>query len=196
MVFTLTFGDCPLAFFDNDTLSIKGILPLLELLFTLILFLCFCGNISLAPNATTTRAMIVTILYRLEGQPAVGGMNPFNDVENGKWFTDAIVWANQKGIVDGYGNRKFGPTDYITREQFAAIMYRYAQFKGYDTSKSADLSAYTDAASVSSWAIAPIKWANAENLITGRSATTLVPKGNATRAEAAAILKRFIENIK
>ncbi|MBR0105180.1 MAG: S-layer homology domain-containing protein, partial [Firmicutes bacterium] len=148
-----------------------------------------------APNVTTSRAMIVTILYRLEGQPVVTGENPFDDVPIGVWYDSAVMWANANGIVEGYGNGKFGPKDLITREQFAAIMYRYANFKGYDTSKTADLRTYADVSDISDWAVPAVKWANAENLITGRTATTLVPRGNATRAEAAAILMRFIENI-
>ena len=152
------------------------------------------GNNMFDPQGTTTRAMIVTILYRLEGQPDVSGSSPFDDVASGQWYTDAVIWANANGIVLGYGNGKFGPNDLITREQFAAIMYRYANFKGYDTSKAADLSGYTDAGSISGYAVEAMKWANAENLITGRTATTLVPRGEATRAEAAAILMRFINS--
>ena len=149
-----------------------------------------------APNATITRAMIVTILYRLEGSPAVSGTIPFSDVSAGKWYTDAVIWGSENGIVEGYGNGKFGPMDNITREQFAAIMYRYAKFKGYNTGKTADLSGYKDASSISGYALPAMKWSNAEGLITGRTAETLVPKGNTTRAEAAAIITRFIENVK
>ena len=149
-----------------------------------------------APNVTTSRAMIVSILHRLEGEPAASGKASFDDVVAGSWYADAVAWAEEHNIVEGYGNGKFGPNDLITREQFAAILYRYANFKGYNTSKSADLSGYADASAISDWALAAMKWANAEKLITGRTATTLVPKGEATRAEAAAILKRFIENVK
>lgn len=150
----------------------------------------------LAPEVTTSRAMIVTILYRLEGRPAVSGSSPFDDVAEGLWYTDAVKWAEANEIVEGYGNGKFGPNDLITREQFAAIMYRYASFKGYDVSKLADLSGYADASAISDWALAAMQWAAAEGLIAGRTTTTLVPGGNATRAEAAAILMRFIENVK
>ena len=145
------------------------------------------------PNGTTTRSMIVTILYRLEGQPAVSGTNPFDDVTEGQWYTDAVIWANENGIVEGYGRGQFGPSDTITREQFASILYRYASFKSWDISKEADLSSYEDASSISSWAEAAMKWANAEGLITGRTDTALAPEGNTTRAEAAAILMRAIE---
>lgn len=148
------------------------------------------------PNGVTTRAMLVTILYRLEKEPAVSGKNPFADVKSDQWYTDAVIWAASNGIVKGYGNGKFGPADTLTREQFAAILHRYAAYKGYDTSKRAALSTYTDAASISVWARDAMQWANAEELIIGRTETTLVPKGSATRAEAAAILMRFLETAK
>jgi len=144
------------------------------------------------PNTAINRAMLVTILYRLEGEPAVNYKNTFNDVAENQWYTDAVIWASENGIVSGYGGGLFGPTDNITREQFAAILYRYAAIKGYDTNATADVSSYTDATSISSWAVTAMKWANAEGLITGRTATTLDPSGDATRAEAAAILMRFI----
>ena len=148
------------------------------------------------PNTATSRAMLVTILYRLEGEPAINSENSFSDVTNNKWYTDAVIWASENGIVGGYGSGLFGPTDNITREQFATILYRYAQFKGYDISATADLSGYADASSISSWAEAAMEWANAEGLITGRTATALAPSGNTSRAEAAAILMRFIESVK
>ena len=148
-----------------------------------------------APNDPVTRAMLVTILYRLEGRPAVTATSPFDDVADGRWYADAVIWASANGIVGGYGNGRFGPADNITREQLAAIMYRYSAFKGFDTSRTADLSAYTDASEISDWAAAAMQWANAEELITGRTATTLVPQGNATRAEAAAILMRYVGNV-
>ena len=148
------------------------------------------------PNGVTTRAMLVTILYRLEKEPAVSGKNPFADVKADQWYTDAVLWANANGIVKGYGNGKFGPADTLTREQFATILHRYAAYKGYDTSKRAALTAYTDAATISPWAKDAMQWANAEELIIGRTETTLAPKGSATRAEAAAILMRFLETAK
>ena len=150
---------------------------------------------SFEPDAATSRAMLVTILYRLEGEPTVNSANPFRDITDHQWYSDAVIWASENGIVSGYGSGLFGPTDHITREQFATILYRYAQFKGYDISATADLSSYTDASSINSWAEAAMKWACAEGLISGRTATTLVPAGNATRAEAAAILMRFIESV-
>ena len=147
------------------------------------------------PEAPATRAMLVTILHRLEGEPGAGGASPFADVPEDRWYTDAVIWANRNGIVEGYGDGNFGPGDTVTREQFAAILYRYAKWKGYDVSRSADLSGYADAAAISPWALEAMKWANAAGLITGRTETDLVPAGKATRAETAAILMRFLEDV-
>lgn len=146
------------------------------------------------PNSTTTRGMIVTMLYRLENEPTAASAG-FTDVAAGQWYTDAVNWAAANNIVNGYGDSQFGPTDTITREQMAAILYRYAQYKGYDVTASADLSAYTDAASVSSYAVSAMQWAVGEGLINGVTNTTLVPGGSATRAQVAAILMRFCENV-
>ena len=148
-----------------------------------------------APDATLNRAMLATILYRLEGKPAVQTKNTYTDVAAGTWYTDAVIWASENGIVTGYGNGKFGPTDNITREQMAVMLYRYAAYKNYDVTNASDLQGFIDMQSISAWALNAIKWANAEKLINGRTAQTIVPGGNATRAEAAAILMRFRENI-
>jgi hypothetical protein len=148
-----------------------------------------------SPNTHTTRAMLVTVLYRLEGKPAVTEANGFTDVEAGQWYTDAIIWANAHDIVTGYGDRLFGTNDPITREQMAAILYRYASFKKHDTAKTTDLAAYTDAGGTASYALSAMQWANAEDLITGRTATILAPTDTATRAEVATILMRFVENV-
>jgi hypothetical protein len=154
-----------------------------------------------SPNANLTRAMLVTILYRYDHPgasttPPMEGNKTFSDVEAGGWYTDAVIWASANGIVTGYGDGKFGPNDNITLEQFAAILYRYAQKKGFDASKTTDLSAYTDTGQISAYALEAMKWANATDLITGRTQTTLAPLGTATRAEAATLLMRFIELIK
>ncbi|MCF0122534.1 MAG: S-layer homology domain-containing protein [Ruminiclostridium sp.] len=149
-----------------------------------------------SPNLTTTRGMVVSMLYRLESAPAVSGKCPFSDVMSGGYYEDAITWAAENGIVGGYSDGRFGPDDNITREQMAAILYRYAQYKGYDVSESADISKYTDSGVASVYAVNPLKWANAKGLITGTTATTIAPGGEATRAQAAAILHRFCENIK
>ena len=142
-----------------------------------------------------TRAMLVTVLYRLEGEPAVYGSNAFSDVAEGLWYSDAVLWAARNGIVTGYTNGEFGVNDNITREQMAAILYRYAQYKGYDVTDRDDLSGYADAPAISAYAVEALSWANAEGLVNGRTADTLAPAGTATRAEVAAIFHRFVENI-
>lgn len=148
-----------------------------------------------APNATTTRAMIVTILYRLEGSPAVIGTSAFVDVPAGQWYTDAVNWAAANQIVKGTSATTFAPNDSITREQMAAILYRYAQYKGYDVTKKADLSGYSDNGQVSAYAKDALAWANAAKLINGVTNTTLAPQGNATRAQVSAILHRFCDGV-
>ena len=148
-----------------------------------------------SPDLTTTRGMIVTILYRMENEPAGTGPTAFTDVAAAQYYANAVAWAAQNGIVSGTTATTFAPNSAITREQMAAILYRYAQFKGYDVSAKADLSVYTDAASVGAYAVDAMAWANGAGLITGTSATTLTPAGNATRAQVAAILMRFGENI-
>ena len=148
-----------------------------------------------APNATTTRAMIVTILYRLEGSPAVTGTSSFVDVPAGQWYTDAVNWAAANQIVKGTSATTFAPNDSITREQMAAILYRYAQYKGYDVTKKADLSGYSDNGQVSAYAKDALAWANAAKLINGVTNTTLAPQGNATRAQVSAILHRFCDGV-
>jgi hypothetical protein len=146
------------------------------------------------PNATMTRAMLVTVLYRMEGTPAITGTNSFTDVEDGQWYTDAVIWASANGIVGGYGGGIFGTNDAITREQLAAILYNYAKYKNYDVTKTTDLTAYTDITSVDSWAINAMQWAVSLGLITGTTDTTLDPIGSASRAQVATILMRFIES--
>ena len=151
------------------------------------------GEGRFSPDLTTSRAMIVTILYRLEGSPAVSGGATFSDVAAGGWYADAVAWASANGIVTGYANGSFGPDDTITREQMAAILYRYARYKGQDLSAQAGLDSYADAAQVSAYAADAMEWAVGSGLITGTSATTLSPAGSATRAQAAVILARFCQ---
>mgnify|MGYP004483115705 FL=1 len=145
------------------------------------------------PDSTLNRAMMVTMLYRMTGSPAVSGNSVFSDVPSGKWYSDAVQWASVNGVVNGVGKDRFAPDTQITREQMASMMMRYAQFKQYSTGKSADLSAFNDAGSISSWALESMKWANAAGLINGRTASTIAPQDTATRAEAATILMRFCE---
>lgn len=144
-----------------------------------------------SPNADMTRAMLVTALYRLEGKPITPAVSSYTDVEEGQWYTDAVEWASASNLVGGYGNGLFGTNDFVTREQIASILYRYAVYKKYDVTVSADLTTYTDAPGISSWANEAVRWANEESLITGRTALTLVPGGRASRAEVATILMRF-----
>ena len=152
-------------------------------------------NNQFAPEHTTTRAQLVTILYRLEGQPAVTGESGFTDVEADTWYTDAVVWAAANGIVNGVSDTRFAPGDEITRQQMAAILYRYAEAKGYDVTDSADLSGYSDAETIQAYAQIPMAWACAQGLIQGFEDGTLRPAGNATRAQIATILMRFCQTV-
>lgn len=146
------------------------------------------------PNNTTTRGMIVAILYRLEGSPDAGLSN-FTDVLPTAYYASAVAWASANGIVNGYSDGTFRPNNPITREQMAAFLYRYAGYKGRDISARADLNGYLDAAQIAGYAVEPIQWANAQGLINGTSSTTLSPAGNATRAQVAVILTRFAQNV-
>lgn len=152
------------------------------------------GDGQFSPNATTTRAMIVTILHRLELEPAASASD-FADVASGSYYANAVSWAASNNIVNGISSSSFAPNTAITREQLATILYRYASFKGYAVTASNALDNYTDAAQISSYATTAMQWANAEGLITGSTGMALNPKGNATRAEVATILMRFCENV-
>ena len=148
-----------------------------------------------SPESTTTRAQVVTVLYRLAGQPAADWANPFWDVPASAWFHDAVTWAWENDITGGVSSTHFGAGNAVTREQLATFLYRYAQDQGYDTSARADLSGYSDAGLVSSYATQALSWANATGLITGTTATTLSPQGSATRAQVATILSRFCQDV-
>lgn len=152
------------------------------------------SDTTFSPNASMTRAMLVTVLYRLEGQPTVSGRSGFSDVKLNSYYEDAVTWAADNGIVNGTGATTFSPNTNVTREQMAAILYRYAQYKQYGTTASAGLNGFSDAAKVSAYAKAPLSWAVAEKLVNG-SEGRLLPTGNATRAQVAAILHRFVENV-
>ena len=153
------------------------------------------GDSLFAPNSETTRAQLVTILYRLAGEPEPGGDSGFSDVAAGIWYTDAVAWAAANGIVNGVSETEFAPGKDITREQLATILFRYAESKGYDVSTRADLSAYPDADQIQSYAAESVAWAVAEGLIQGFEDNTLRPAGNATRAQIATILMRFCEGV-
>ena len=148
-----------------------------------------------SPESTTTRAQVVTVLYRLAGQPAADWENPFWDVPASAWFHDAVTWAWENDITGGVSSTHFGAGNAVTREQLATFLYRYAQDQGYDTSARADLSGYSDAGLVSSYATEALSWANATGLIIGTTATTLSPQGSATRAQVATILSRFCQDV-
>lgn len=152
------------------------------------------SDTTFSPNAAMTRAMLVTVLYRLEGEPAVSGRSGFSDVTFNSYYEDAVTWAADNGIVNGTSITTFSPNANVTREQMAAILYRYAQYKKYNTAASSSLNSFTDQASVSGYATASLEWAVAEKLVNG-SAGKLMPTGNATRAQVAAILHRFVENV-
>lgn len=152
------------------------------------------GSYTFSPNGTTSRAMLVTILWRLQGEPYVSGYG-FNDVKSSAYYYDAVRWAARYGIVEGYEGNVFKPDDAITREQFAAILYRYADYCNYNTSASTNLSAYKDSAKVSSWAATSMKWAVAEGLFEGDNLGNLDPQGQTTRAACAKLLMAFCENV-
>lgn len=151
-----------------------------------------------APNVTMTRAMLVSVLWRLAGEPAPQGTNTFDDVPDGTWYTDAVTWAAENGVVAGVGSGRFDPSGAVTREQTAAILFNYAHSRGYDVSARADLSAFPDAGSVSGWARDALAWANAAGLISGAvrgTQTILDPQGSASRAQVAMILMGYVEHV-
>ena len=146
-----------------------------------------------SPHGTAMRGMMATILWHMEGSPVPKGKNSFTDVEAGKWYADAITWTTENGIFAGYGKDKFCPDDPITREQLAAIFYRYADYKGYDLTVKGDLDKFKDADKITDYAKTAMQWAVGSGLVKGKSGNLLDPQGTATRAEIAAMLHRFIE---
>ena len=147
------------------------------------------------PDGTVTRAQLVTMLWRLDGEPSVNYALPFTDVSGGEWYAEAVRWAAGEGIVNGVSETEFAPNAAVTREQLAAILHRYAQHKGYDVSigESTNILSYSDFASISEYAISAMQWVCGEGIITGVTESTLEPQGTATRAQSAAILMRFLE---
>ena len=149
------------------------------------------SDTTFSPSGSTTRAMIVTMLYRMAEEPEVTEAASFSDVAEGKYYTDAVAWANANGIVTGYEDGTFAPNQAITREQLAVILYRYAQFMKEDTTATAALDQFSDAASVGGYAADAMSWAVAEGIVTGMTDGTLSPKTGASRAQVAVMLVRF-----
>ena len=155
------------------------------------------GGRTFDPDGTLNRAMVATMLYRLAGEPETAAASAFTDVPAGEWYAKAVAWASENGIVNGVGGGKFDPLASITREQLAAMLYRYAQYKKYDVSVGEDTNilSYDDAQEISAYAVPAIQWACGAGLIQGRTVRTIVPQGTATRAEAATIFLRLQENV-
>ena len=149
------------------------------------------GNGLFGPNDHLSRAQLCQILYNKEGRPAVTGSSVFTDVAGIAWYADAVIWANANGIVGGYGGGVFGPDDPITREQLAAILWRYAG----SPESSHSLDAFTDAGQISDWAMDAMRWANENGVLNGDGSGHLIPRGNATRAHVAQMIQNFLENI-
>lgn len=156
------------------------------------------GSSRFQPNTTLTRAMAVQLFYNLEGQPSLEDENlgyPFDDVDSGAWYANAVYWARLHQVASGTGEDTFSPNVPITREQFAQMLYGYAKYKGYDVTTKADLSAFQDSGKISSWAMTAFQWANGEGLINGDTNGYLSPGGSTIRAHAASILMKFHENV-
>jgi hypothetical protein len=149
------------------------------------------------PAVTTSRAMVATVLWRLDGKPAATKSNPFTDVKAGQWYTDAIAWAAENNIIGGIGGSLFMPDATVTREQIATMFYRYAVYKGYNVSAAAstNISAFADRGTISSFATEAMTWAYGEQILTGRTPTTLAPLGNAQRAELANMLRNLADAV-
>lgn len=155
------------------------------------------SDTTFSPSMPTSRAMMVTILWRLDGMPVSSTDISFDDVASGEYYSEAIAWAAANGIVNGYGDGRFGPNDYITREQMATMLFHYAKYRRYDVSKRVDLSkAFTDGSKVSDYAVDAMSWASAEGLFIGRDNGLLDPASCAARSEVATTVFRFCESIK
>ena len=153
------------------------------------------GASRFSPGAPASRAMVAAILYRLEGEPSgTGEGGAFADVPADQWYTGAVAWCARTGLMSGYGGGLFGPGDSVTREQLVTVLYRCAQYKGWDVSVGEDTNilSYTDAFSISEWAIPAFQWACGAGIIDGKPGGSLDPRGKATRAELAAVLQRFV----
>lgn len=148
-----------------------------------------------SPSLSLTRTMMAQILYSFAGSPSVTYSNTFSDIKDKRWYTDAVMWAAENNIMQGYGDRTFGVNDIITREQLVSVLYRFSQNNQIDVSTLDDLSSYTDASSVSGYAVTPMQWAVANKIVSGRTAATLAPRGTTTRAECAQILMEYLTGI-
>ena len=146
-----------------------------------------------SPDNAMTRAMLVTVLWRAEGQPTASSAASFTDAASDSWYSIAVAWAVENGIVNGTSDTTFSPDKSVTRQEIAAILQRYAKYKGADITQTADLSAYTDNTSVASWASDAMAWAVNKGVITGAASTTLAPSANATRAQVATMLMRYMQ---
>lgn len=151
------------------------------------------SNTTFAPYLSTTRGLLATVLWRMENEPTATALSIFEDVVSGAYYFYGVTWAQKNESAKGYGSGKFGPQDNISREQTAAILYRYAQRKGIDATKTTALDSFSDSAEVSTYAVAPMKWAVTSGLTTGKGNGILDSKGEATRAQVAVILTRFGE---
>lgn len=149
------------------------------------------GERTFSPYGPADRAMLVTILWRVSGSPEPSSASSFTDVDSSAWYAKAVAWASENGIVDGCGGGLFRPSDPLTREQLAAILYRYAKFSGMDTGKTSELGGYSDSDKIGGWALDAVKWAVGSGIITGSGPDTLSPQGSATRAQTAVMLVRF-----
>ena len=152
------------------------------------------GGRTFSPETPVTRAQVVTVLWRLENEPQVNYAMAFEDVMEGQWYTEAVRWAASIDVVDGYSDEEYGTNDYISRQDMATILYRYASYKGYDVSAS-DALAYDDADRIADYALAAMRWACGAGVFEGNGDGTVNPTGNTRRCEYAAIMTRFIENI-
>ena len=153
------------------------------------------GGDTFSPNGTLTRAQVITVLWRLEGEPQTTNAISFTDVAEGAWYTEVIRWAVREEIMGGLGNGAFGPNDPITWEQLAAILYRYAGYKGYDVAAKGDPASFTDASKISSWAYESVQWACGAALLETEGGGMIDPAGNTRRCEFAAAITRFMENV-
>ena len=153
------------------------------------------GKTTFEPNTATNRAMFVTVAWRLENTPNAGNISAFTDVESTAWYTEAVAWAYENGIASGFGDGTFGPKELLTREQLAVFLYKYAEYKGYDLTITGNIDSFSDKDSVSPWAKDAVTWAVQNGFIAGKDGSRLDPKGNATRAEFAAIVHRFLEKM-